>query len=75
MSILVAVIITKVETVGLKTEKDQRDSKGEMPDWMIHYICDLKSNSRIISHVIILETNFAINWEIHLIRNMENEDI
>lgn len=57
MSILVAVIITKVETIRLKVEKDERDIKGEMPDWMIHYIRGLKSRSSIISHVISLETN------------------
>lgn len=36
MSILVAVLINKRETLGLRVVKDKKHSKGEMPDWMIH---------------------------------------
>lgn len=42
MLIIVAVIISKVGTVGLKVVNDKRDRKGEMPDWMIHWIHGLK---------------------------------
>lgn len=37
MSILVVVISSKIQTAGLRVVKtDQRDSKGEMPDWVSH---------------------------------------
>lgn len=43
MSILVAVIINKVESADWREVKDQRDSEGEMPDRMIHWMSGLKS--------------------------------
>lgn len=55
------IIINKIETVVLRVVKDERGSKGKMPDWLIHWVCGLKNRGCIIPNVMALRTNLAIH--------------